>query len=74
MLWLSYQPLSTHLALQYLELDLQPCIEHGNAMIDNEQDMHMSFNSLYGQVKELDLVMISHVRQLAIASLRENYG
>ena len=33
--------------------------------------MHMSFNSLHAQVKELDLVIILHVWQLAIASLQE---
>ena len=42
------------------------CKEH-----DNAQYMHMSFNSLHAQVKELDLVIILHVWQLAIASLQE---
>ena len=40
-------------------------------MIDYEQDIHMSFNSLHGQVKELDLVIIWQVWQVAIASLQE---
>ena len=40
-------------------------------MMDYEQDIHMSFNSLHGQVKEMDLVIIWHVWQVAIASLQE---